>query len=229
VTGHPLDSALWSALTGPHRELAEVRGAAARYRPDVGPFAALAGGPGTTDLAAWADLAVLVGPGGEAVVSGDEAAPPVGWRLVAQIPGLQFDGSGVDVRPDDEALALGADDVPEMLDLVARTRPGPFRQETHRMGGYLGIRLGGALIAMAGQRMHPPGWTEISAVCTDPDHRGKGLAERLVRAVAAGIRDRGDVPFLHVAAENTGAIRLYERMGFTLRREVQFSVVRAPG
>ena len=128
---------------------------------------------------------------------------------------------------DDEAVALGADDVPEMLDLVARTRPGPFRQETRRMGGYLGIRLGGALIAMAGRRMHPPGWTEIIAVCTDPDHRGKGLAERLVRAVAAGIRTSGDVPFLHVAAVNTGAIRLYRTMGFTLRREVVFSVLRA--
>jgi ribosomal protein S18 acetylase RimI-like enzyme len=163
------------------------------------------------------------------VLSGAEPATPVGWRLVEQIPGLQFEGSGVDARPDDEAVELGADDVPEMLDLVARTRPGPFREQTHRMGGYLGIRLGGALIAMAGRRMHPPGWTEISAVCTDPDHRGKGLAARLVRAVAAGIEAGGDVPFLHVAAVNTGAIRLYEAMGFTLRREVLFSVVRAPG
>ncbi|MCO1659660.1 GNAT family N-acetyltransferase [Pseudonocardia humida] len=228
MTGHPLDSPLWSALTGPHRELAEVRGAAARYRPEVAPFAAQAGGPGTTDPAAWADLSALAGPGGVVVLSGAEPAPGAGWRLVERIPGLQFEGSGVDAQPDDEAVALGADDVPEMLDLVARTRPGPFRSGTHLMGGYLGIRLGGALIAMAGQRMRPPGWTEISAVCTDPDHRGKGLAGRLVRAVAAGVRARGDVPFLHVAAVNTGAVRLYERLGFTLRREVVFSALRAP-
>jgi predicted GNAT family acetyltransferase len=135
----------------------------------------------------------------------------------------------VAAQPDDEAVALGADDVPEMLELVARTRPGPFRTGTHRMGGYLGIRLGGVLIAMAGQRMHPPGWVEISAVCTDPDHRGKGLAARLVRAVAAGVRAGGDVPFLHVAAANTGAIRLYRQLGFTQRREVVFSALHAPG
>ncbi|WP_308257679.1 GNAT family N-acetyltransferase [Pseudonocardia lacus] len=228
MTGHPLDSPLWCALTGPHREFAQVRGAAARYRPDLGPFAALAGGPETTDPAAWADLAVLAGPGGQVVLSGAEPAHPAGWELVGQDRGLQFEGSGVDALPDADAVALGADDVPEMLDLVARTRPGPFRSGTRLLGGYLGVRLGGALIAMAGQRMRPPGWTEISAVCTDPDHRGKGLAERLVRAVAAGVRARGEVPFLHVAAVNTGAVRLYERMGFTLRREVVFSALRAP-
>ncbi len=97
------------------------------------------------------------------------------------------------------------------------------------MGTYLGIRHEGRLIAMAGERLRLPGWTEISAVCTDPEHRGRGLATRLVRAVAAGIRDRGDTPFLHAAAENTRAIRLYESIGFTLRRRSAIRQVRAPG
>jgi predicted GNAT family acetyltransferase len=113
-----------------------------------------------------------------------------------------------------------------MLDLVRRTRPGPFEKRTYLLGGYLGIRRGGALVAMAGERMHPPGWTEISAVCTDPAQRGQGLAARLTLAVAAGIRDRGDVPFLHTGADNAPAIRLYEVLGFTLRRETSFDVVR---
>lgn len=82
---------------------------------------------------------------------------------------------------------------------------------------------------MAGERLHPPGWTEISAVCTHPGHRGRGPATRLVRAVAAGIRERGEVPFLHTSAANTGAIRLYESIGFTLRRRPFFMAVRAPG
>jgi hypothetical protein len=81
---------------------------------------------------------------------------------------------------------------------------------------------------MAGERLRPPGWTEISAVCTDPGHRGQGLATRLVRAVAAGIRERGDTPFLHASATNTGAIRLYESIGFTLRRRSAFLLVRTP-
>ncbi|MFI7131681.1 GNAT family N-acetyltransferase [Nonomuraea sp. NPDC050153] len=81
---------------------------------------------------------------------------------------------------------------------------------------------------MAGERLHPPGWTEISAVCTDPAHRGRGLATRLVLAVAAGIRDRGETPFLHASAANVGAIRLYQRLGFRLRRTTNFRAVRVP-
>lgn len=93
----------------------------------------------------------------------------------------------------------------------------------------LGNTAGVQLVAMAGERLHPPGWTEISAVCTDGALRGQGLATRLVHAVAAGIRERGETPFLHAAADNTGAIRLYEQLGFRLRRRVTFTAVRIPG
>ena len=85
------------------------------------------------------------------------------------------------------------------------------------------------LIAMAGERLRLSGWTEISAVCTDPAHRGRGLATRLVRAVAAGIRERGETPFLHAAADNASAIRPYESSGFTVRRRSTIRLVRTPG
>ena len=96
------------------------------------------------------------------------------------------------------------------------------------MGRYLGIRRGGALIAMAGERLRPPGSTEISAVCTDPAYRGQGLAARLVNAVCAGIAHRGERPVLHVLASNRAAIALYERLGFVVRRSVRFEVVQPP-
>jgi ribosomal protein S18 acetylase RimI-like enzyme len=137
-----------------------------------------------------------------------------------------MEGAGLDVTADPEAVRLGPADVPEMLDLVARTQPGPFLPRTIVLGTYLGIRRAGALVAMAGERMRPPGWSEISAVCTDPAHRGQGLAGRLVRAVGTVIRERGDVPFLHAAASNTAGIRLYEELGFTLRREILFAALR---
>ncbi|GAA1631720.1 GNAT family N-acetyltransferase [Nonomuraea maheshkhaliensis] len=98
---------------------------------------------------------------------------------------------------------------------------------TVELGVYLGIRRSGELVAMAGERLHPPGWTEISAVCTHPAHRGQGLATRLVLAVAAGIRARGETPFLHAAASNTNAISLYERLGFRLRRSTRVASVGA--
>ncbi|PPK60595.1 FR47-like protein [Actinokineospora auranticolor] len=104
-------------------------------------------------------------------------------------------------------------------------RTGP---RTIELGTYLGIRRAGVLVAMAGERLRPPGWTEISAVCTDPAARGQGLATRLVLAVAAGIRARGETPFLHTGARNTNAIRLYEALGFRLRREMPFLLLTVP-
>lgn len=222
----PLDNVAWWALTGPQAGLAQRCGQAVRYRPEVAPFAAL---PDEPDERAWADLAGLAGAGATVLLAGPERTAPAGWDAVASIPGVQYDGAGIAVAPDPEAVVLGPADVPEMLDLVARTQPGPFLRSTIAMGTYLGLRdASGALVAMAGERMRPPGWTEISAVCTDPAHRGRGLATRLVRAVGAVIRARGEVPFLHTAQSNTPAIAVYERMGFVLRRPTTFVALRVP-
>jgi ribosomal protein S18 acetylase RimI-like enzyme len=223
--GHPLDNPVRSSLLGPHARFAERRGGAVRYRADVAPFAAL---PAEPDDADWADAAALAGPGGIVALAGVTVPPPDGWTVVASFPGVQLVDDGIVAAPDSEAVRLGAADVPQMLGLVARTEPGPFLPRTVELGTYLGIRDGDALVAMAGERLHPPGWTEISAVCTDPACRGRGLATRLTLAVAAGIRARGETPFLHAVASNVTAIRLYESLGFRLRRPVLFSVVRVP-
>jgi ribosomal protein S18 acetylase RimI-like enzyme len=222
----PLDNPAYAALLGPHAGLALRSGNALRYPADIAPFAGLPAEPVPDD---WANLAELTGPGGVAATAGVPADPPDGWQVLAVIDGVQLTGDLVTGTPDHEAIALGPDDVPDMLDLVARTEPGPFRERTVEFGGYLGIRQSGALIAMAGERLRPPGWTEISAVCTDPQFRGQGLASRLTLAVAAAIRARGDTPFLHVMSSNVIAIRLYESLGFRVRRTAPFVVAQAPG
>ncbi|MFD3541840.1 GNAT family N-acetyltransferase [Streptomyces sp. NPDC058662] len=221
-----LDNPVWAALTGPHRGVAEYgpAGLAARYRADTTPFAALAD---PADPRAWADLAALAGPGEGVFVTG-LLTPPPGWETVLTIPGVQLDGRAVRAEAAPEAVLLGAADVPQMLELVGLTRPGPFLDRTVELGTYLGVRHGGRLVAMAGERMRPTGWSEISAVCTHPEYRGRGLAARLVGAVAAAVRERGDSPFLHAAADNTGALRLYAAMGFTLRRRPLFLGLRTP-
>ncbi|TKV60849.1 GNAT family N-acetyltransferase [Nakamurella flava] len=220
-----LDQPVWASLLGVHGRLAERHRRAARYHPDVAGFVALSD---PDDPAAWADLAALVGPGVTVALSGVTAPPPPGWRIGEDLPGVQMVDVSVDKRPDPEAIRLTREDVPEILDLVDRTRPGPFRPGTIELGTYLGIRRGGRLVAMAGERLHPPGWTEISAVCTDPGYRGQGLATRLVSAVGAGIAARGERALLHAWAGNVSAIRLYESLGFRLRRTTRFAQYTTP-
>jgi ribosomal protein S18 acetylase RimI-like enzyme len=216
-----LDDCVWQSLTGHHTRFAERTGYAIRYRSDFAPFAALRE-PG--DERSWQDAAQLIGAEGTLVLFGWSAAP-VGWESVFAFENVQLEGTGAALQAsaDPDAVPLGPEDVPEILDLIARTQPGPFRPRTIELGAYLGIRCDGRLVAMAGERQRPPGWTEISAVCTDDAYRGQGLATRLVGAVAAGIRDRGETPFLHTLITNTNALRLYESMGFTPRRQITIS------
>ena len=225
AAAHPLDNPVRSSLAGPHARFAERRGSVLRYPADVCPFLAMPAEPVATD---WVDAAGLAGPGGLLPLAAVQVAPPAGWAVEMLGDGVQMTGEGVPGRADPGAVPLGLADVPEMLGLTRRTKPGPFLPRTVEMGTYLGIRCGGALVAMAGERLHPPGWTEISAVCTDEAWRGHGLASRLVLTVAAGIQARGEIPFLHALASNVTAIRLYEELGFRLRRPVVFSVTRVP-
>lgn len=225
VTKHILDNAAWAALSGPQASFAEVSGQARRYPVDVSPFGAVAN---LDDPQCWRDLANLIGPGGKIVMTGREIRFPENWEELGGGTGKQMSGEEVFGESNEEAIELGVADVPEMLDLISRTEPGPFLPRTVELGGYLGFRIDGELVAMAGRRMHPPGWVEISAVCTDPAYQGRGLGGRLVKAVTAGIRAEGSVPFLHVSEKNENAIRLYENLGFRVRMRSTFKVLKAP-
>jgi ribosomal protein S18 acetylase RimI-like enzyme len=190
---HPLDNPVLWSLAGAHARFAQRRGNAVRYQPDVAPFLAL---PDDPDQADWADVTSLAWPGGLLWLPARRLPPPAGWAAAAVGEGVQLTGERLEVAADPEAVPLGRADVPEMLGLTARTRPGPpFLAGTVKLGPYLGIRRHGKLVAMAGERLHPEGWSEISAVCTDDAWRGQGLATRLIRAVGAqpGAR-RGAVP-----------------------------------
>ncbi|GAA0449915.1 GNAT family N-acetyltransferase [Streptomyces olivaceiscleroticus] len=206
-----LDDPVGASLRGHHAHLARRLGRAATYLPGVATFSVV---PTDADAAAWADLARLLGPGELADMFSCPATPPPDWEPVFTLDGRQLiwtgssrpDGTGAGT--DTGVVELGADSVPEMLDLIERTRPGPFWPRTHELGTYLGIRDNGALVAMAGERLRPPGWTEISAVCTAPEARGRGHAARLISALVARILARDERPFLHATETNTGAIAL---------------------
>jgi ribosomal protein S18 acetylase RimI-like enzyme len=232
---HVLDNAGWHALTGPHAAFAQCSGRARRYDPAVSVFHAA---PDDSEEA-WRDLAALASSDGIVVVfRGLPVTPPPGWVQVfggdghqmvltgalAEVPELPAvdpgTGRRVTLRP------LGVDDVDEMSALVALTEPGPFRPRTIELGGYIGIFHDDELVAMAGQRLRPPGYCEVSAVCTHPDARRRGYASIVTVRVATAIAERGEAPFLHVASTNTSGRALYERLGFTTRRIVSFGAYR---
>jgi GNAT superfamily N-acetyltransferase len=221
---HPLDNPVLSSLTGPHARFAERHGNVLRYPVDVCPFLAM---PDEPDEADWTDAAKLAGPGGWLPMAVPRIQPPDGWKVMMFGEGVQMTGDDLDVSADPEAVPLGPADVPEMLELTARTKPGPFLPRTIEMGTYLGIRRDGRLVAMAGERLHPAGWTEVSAVCTDEAWQGQGLSARLILALGAGIRARGEIPFLHVLTANP-AIGLYKKLGFRDRRALLFGAARVP-
>ncbi|MEU4420444.1 GNAT family N-acetyltransferase [Actinoplanes sp. NPDC024001] len=219
-----LNNPVWASLAGPQACFAEAAGDAARYLPEISPFCALRD-PG--DPAGWRDLATLTDV---ALLTGPSITPLAGWETESVMHGQQMIGQSMTGVDDPEAVRLTEHDVPEMLELVARAQPGPFRKRTVDLGGYLGIRdSSGRLVAMAGERFRMPGWAEVSAVCTDPEFRGQGLGARLTMAVAAGILARGELPFLHVVSDNDDAIRLYERLGFEHSGEVVFASFRHSG
>jgi ribosomal protein S18 acetylase RimI-like enzyme len=220
---HPLDHPIWTALTTKHQALAEGGARARRYPTAITPFADMAeiSPQGFAALGAMmlgSEIAVLFTP--EPVTVPDE------FKIVLAEPGEQMIGSPAEVPAGDvEILTLGAADAPDMVALTTLTKPGPFSLRTHELGTYLGIRVDGQLVAMAGERMKPANYTEMSAVCVHPSHRGRGYGQILLSAIARQILARGETPFLHLFTSNTSALALYRRQGMEIRRRLHVTVL----
>lgn len=218
-----LDRPIWSALTTTQKHLAEGGPQALRYPVDMTPFADMVD-MSATCFAALGDL--LAGSQIAALFTPEPVEIPAGFKVVLADTGEQMIGSPADSPlRDAEIVTLGAADVPAMVALTALTKPGPFATRTHELGTFLGIRAGGELVAMAGERMKPGNFTEMTAVCVHPDHRGRGYAQALLAAIARRIEARGEIPFLHVFSNNSSAIALYQRQGMRIRRRLHVTAV----
>ena len=220
---HPLDHPIWNALTTRQQTLAEGGALARRYPPAIAPFAAMA------DMSAqsFAALGALM-TGSDVVVlfTPDPVNAPAELKVLLAETGEQMIGTPAESSIGGaEIITLGAEDAAAMVELTKLTNPGPFTLRTQELGTFLGIRIDGQLVAMAGERMKPVNYTEITAVCVHPNHRGRGYAQLLLGAVAKGITARGEIPVLHVFSHNHSAIALYRRQGMEIRRRLHVTVL----
>ena len=217
-----LDNPIWTSLTTAHARFAEGDGLARRYPPEVTPLAGLV----EQSPEAYAALAKLVPVGGMAGFFRDVLPdPPAGWAPVSRVQMWQMHCAKPKPVASFPIELLGPADVPAMIELVQRTEPGPFGQRTVELGTFYGIRDNGRLVAMAGERIHPGRYAEVSAVCTLPEYRGRGYGVALVTAVTQGMIARGDLPMLHVRTDNP-AVRVYEQVGYTTERMLELLIVR---
>jgi ribosomal protein S18 acetylase RimI-like enzyme len=220
---HPLDTPIWSALTTRQQALAEGGALARRYPPAVGPFAAMADMSAQSfsalgALMSGSEIAVLFTP--------DPVTPPAEFKILLAETGEQMIGTPAESSVGGaDIVTLGAADVPAMMALTELTKPGPFSTRTHELGTFLGIRIDGQLVAMAGERMKPANYTEMTAVCVHPSHRGRGYGQMLLAAISRQITARGEIPFLHVFSSNDAAIALYRRQGMEIRRRLYVTVL----
>ena len=221
-----LDNPVWHALRSHHSALALGDSLAMKYPPLVTPFAAFA----EPSDAAYESLArALDGQPRVGILLDLPADPPAGWTVVSARPITQMVWEGGVVPPVTARIEqMAPADVPEMVALAELTKPGPMAQRVLELGNYYGIREGSRLAAIAGERLHLTGYTEVSGVCTHPDFRGRGYAGQLVAFLVNRITARGEVPFLHLKTANVGALRVYEALGFRTRRLINLLVTEPP-
>jgi predicted GNAT family acetyltransferase len=224
MSTHRLDRAVWDSLNTRHSRFSVGGELARKFTADIGPLAA-SRDDSPESLAALAEL--VPAEGSLILLQAEPIHVPPGIATVSTAEGVQMVADEVPgpgpaahmIKP------LYPRDYPEMFELATLTKPGPFERNTARLGEFWAIHENGRIAAMAGERMRNPGFCEVSAVCVHPDFRGRGFGRELTAHVARLIIERGEQPFLHAYSTNTGAIQLYETLGFQLRAKVNVAVI----
>ena len=229
---HPLDNIFWSSLATRHRDIALRVGDIARYPAAYAPFLGIA--HADVDIAAAAEGETpLVAPGESVYLLGvAPARVPAGWTLQAFDDLAQMAcTTPLDVVDGPEVIPLDESHRADVLALTALVYPHYFRERTMEMGRYFGIYMPDAngdtrLAAIIGERLGTDAYTEMSAICTHPDFNGRGYARRLTALLTNDTLAQGRMPFLHVNHANTRAKQLYEQLGYRLRRNIGFWLLR---
>jgi ribosomal protein S18 acetylase RimI-like enzyme len=215
---HELDNPVWYSLSETQQEFAIDYGSIRFYHPDFCPFGGFTAIDNITDhLDEYATLVENF------FVVGEKPALSNTIKLKKELVCLQMViENKTDFTAKDDIKRLNGKFSNDLFDLVNLVQPGYFKRKTELLGDYYGIFKNDRLIAVTGERMKMNNYTEVSAVVTHPDHTGKGYAQQLVAYTVNKIFNENKTPCLHVAEINTGAIKLYEKLGFKTRRKISF-------
>ena len=222
---HILDNPCWNALNSGNKNLAEGNEQVKYFPGEVAPFVGLP----EWNPAGFDRLFEVIPPGRRiAFMVAKEIDIPGEWEVVDYLKAFQMvhNNPPPGLTASSGIVPLQEENIPQMIALTEMTHPGPFFKRTIEFGSYEGIFKDNELVSMAGQRLHPGEYVEISAVCTHPAYHGKGYASQLIASQVHQIRSASAIPFLHVKDDNLQAIKLYKSLGFEVRKQMDIYSIR---
>jgi ribosomal protein S18 acetylase RimI-like enzyme len=213
-----LDNPVWFSLIETHQPFAVNHATTKFYHPDYCPFGAFIGAADTVEpINMYARLV------NDFFIVGEKPQISDQLKLRNELVCLQMTiDRKVDLESKETIIPLTQQHTDALVELVTLVLPGYFKRKTILLGNYYGIFRDGQLVAVTGERMQMDAFIEVSAVVTHPNYTGQGYAQQLITHTVNNIFNQHKKPFLHVAATNTGAIRVYEKLGFTTRRKMSF-------
>ena len=143
-----------------------------------------------------------------APVRADSRGPHLKMALVE--PALNVPGA-------DRVERMTPADAPVLNALYAAGYPGSwFDPRQLDTGHYYGLRADGELVSAAGCHVYSPAQrvAALGNIVTHPAHRGRGHAAAVTARLCAEVLKTADHVGLNVKADNTTAVRCYERLGF---------------
>ncbi|MFD0750411.1 GNAT family N-acetyltransferase [Mucilaginibacter calamicampi] len=220
-----LNNPVWHALNSGNHHLGQGNERVKYFNGEVSPFVALRE---STDQNFMELYHMLAGTPISLFATPIQLNIPAPWKIVACVHGLQMIHNTIPVKNDHthSVSTLLTSHCTEMVNLAKLTNPGPFGMRTIDFGHYQGVFDNNKLVAMAGQRMHAFNYAEISAVCTHPEYTGKGYARQLVTNQINRILAASDIPYLHVKHDNKRAVDLYQSLGFSVRGNMYFYILK---
>ncbi|TPJ55966.1 GNAT family N-acetyltransferase [Mesorhizobium sp. B2-7-1] len=105
-------------------------------------------------------------------------------------------------------------------DFWRRSLAAAARGERAVLGAWRGGALAGTVTLLLDFPANQPHRAEIAKLMNGRDHRGKGVATRLMRAAEELAVEKGRTLLVLDTASEEGAAGLYEKLGFTLTGEI---------